>query len=384
MIMIGQRFGRLTVLGEAGYIKHGEKAWECACDCGNRKVTVGSGLRSGKNKSCGCLKREWASQYFKTLTRTHGATNTPEYICWREIRQRCHNPNHAKWGTVGGRGILISEAWDRSFTSFLADVGPRPTARHSLRRINRDGDYEPGNLQWQLRGRVLPKPKAIPPSLIGQTFGRLTVLSEVIGSKRFRLWICTCACGNEARLSTGVLRSGKTRSCGCLAREVRRDRKLRHGEADISPEWKCWQSIRQRCLNPKRDNSQHYVGRGIKLCDRWLNSYEDFLLDMGRKPAPEYSIERLNNNLGYEPGNCKWATQTTQMNNTRANLLLTFEGRTLTVTEWARVLGVNSAMLFRRLKVGWSVERVLTTPVGPTRRGGKKAVQSAFSPDLIP
>jgi hypothetical protein len=119
-----------------------------------------------------------------------------------------------------------------------------------------------------------------------------------------------------------------------------------------------WTNMVARCTNPKRPDYRYYGGRGISVCDRWRNSFAAFVEDMGPKPA-DMSIDRIDNSRGYEPGNCRWATRHEQMQNTRATRLLTKDGETHGLNEWARRLGMTHASLQGRLRRGWSVDRTL-------------------------
>jgi hypothetical protein len=140
----GQRFGRLLVLGKSSMRLSGrDTAWDCACDCGTNKTVRGYLLRTGQTKSCGCIGRERIG----ALRRTHGLRGTAEYRTWAMMRVRCHNERNPAYKWYGGRGIRICDRWS-SFESFLADMGPRPSLKHSLDRIDSDGDYEPGNCRW--------------------------------------------------------------------------------------------------------------------------------------------------------------------------------------------------------------------------------------------
>lgn len=138
--------------------------------------------------------------------------------------------------------------------------------------------------------------------------------------------------------------------------------KFNHGKA--TKEYNCWQKLKQRCSNPNKPGSEHYLGRGITVCDRWKNSYELFLKDMGRCPKG-MSIERINNDLGYSPENCKWATWKEQNNNKRNNRRLTCGGITKTMAQWAEYFGINPAVIKYRLKHGWPVEKAITVPLYP-------------------
>lgn len=129
-----------------------------------------------------------------------------------------------------------------------------------------------------------------------------------------------------------------------------------------SPEWRSWCHLRNRCNNPRNGSYHNYGGRGIKVCKRW-DLFGNFLEDVGRRPSPNHTIHRINNDGDYEPGNVKWADLTEQHNNTRANRLITVNGERLTVADASRKYGVNRLTLGYRLYVGWGEQRAATQPV---------------------
>lgn len=151
--------------------------------------------------------------------------------------------------------------------------------------------------------------------LQGQRFGRLRVIERAGSRRNQSLWRCLCDCG-ATHVTAGVyLRSGNSSSCGC----IRRERNLVHGDAcqrARTPEWRIWRGMRQRCRDVSEKN---YGGRGIRVCERW-ESFANFLADMGRRPSSRHSLDRIDNDGNYEPGNCRWATQKTQTQNTRRSI----------------------------------------------------------------
>lgn len=142
-----------------------------------------------------------------------------------------------------------------------------------------------------------------------------------------------------------------------------------HGKKH-TPEYACWVTMRQRCSNPRNPVWHHYGGRGITVCERWQHSFENFLADMGQKPKESffgrgrsaYSLDRIDNDGPYAPENCRWATYAMQENNRRYNQTITFQGVTKTRAEWEQHLGYPPELIKQRLKLGWSVERIMTTP----------------------
>lgn len=175
----------------------------------------------------------------------------------------------------------------------------------------------------------------------------------------------TSQSGKEVRVDGCCLRRKSTQSCGCMARDL-------HTTHSLSGHYiySIWLAIKQRTGNHKHKNFADYGGRGIKMCDRWRESAEAFFADMGERPTPKHTVERRDNDGDYEPGNCYWATRAEQNENTRQTRILEFNGVRLSVGKWAKRLGIQRKTITSRLdRLGWSVERALTTPARPKRDG---------------
>lgn len=202
--------------------------------------------------------------------------------------------------------------------------------------------------------------------LVGQRFGLLLVLCEA-GRNRHKnaLWLARCDCGTERVFVGNNLTRGGTKSCGCLQRKLAGTVKRTHGLSKMV-EHRIWMEMRARCNNPRGESYANYGGRGIQVCERWAQ-FPNFLADMGERPSPQHSIDRIDNNRGYEPGNCRWATRIEQNNNTRQNRPITYRGEMMTIAEAARRAGsiVTGHQASSRVRSGWSPERAVETPLIP-------------------
>lgn len=199
--------------------------------------------------------------------------------------------------------------------------------------------------------------------ITGQKFGRLLVICRVENSPSGKTqWKCQCECKDENIIivSGDCLRRGITKSCGCLQKEITSKRSKTHGHSK-APVYNIWLKMKKRCYDENDPQYKDYGGRGIKICDRWLKSFSNFLEDMGEKPGG-LTIERIDNNTGYSPDNCRWASRREQNQNKRNNKYYEYKGMRLTMTEWSRRLGINPSSMFERFEK-WTIEEALTTPV---------------------
>lgn len=199
--------------------------------------------------------------------------------------------------------------------------------------------------------------------LTGESFGRLTVISldEHRDRRGNRWWLCQCECGSLHLVRTSHLLSKGVRSCGCLAKDITRKLSWKHG-LSATGEYRSWTSMMGRCRSPVNTEYFRYGGRGITVCERWLQ-FENFLADMGKKPTPSHSIDRIDSNGNYCKENCRWSTAQEQNNNRRDNVYLTFNGRSQTAGQWARELGISESTFRTRMSRGWTIERIIETPI---------------------
>lgn len=203
--------------------------------------------------------------------------------------------------------------------------------------------------------------------ITGQKFGRLTAI-EFAGHKEFKngdkrtLWKCKCDCGNIIYVTENALQSGNTTSCGCRAKEISHNTGKKnkvHGMSNTRL-YNIWHGIKYRCLNPSSYEYGDYGGRGITICDEWKNDFTSFMnwsLENGYSDG--LTIDRINVNGDYEPGNCRWATLSEQARNTRKSRLIEAFGKTQTLADWADEYGLIPETLSYRLNHGYSIERAL-------------------------
>ena len=198
--------------------------------------------------------------------------------------------------------------------------------------------------------------------LTGQKFGKFTVVKYIgQNSSKRSTWLCRCDCGTEKIMNGHRLTSGDIKSCGC-SRKGNKGRET-HGMCGTKI-YSLWKSIRARCYKKNFVQYKDYGGRGIKVCNRW-QKFENFLEDMGDTIPKGMSIDRIDNDGDYSPENCRWATRFEQANNKRDNIFITYNGETLTLSQWSRKLNIKYMTLYHRLKsYKWSIEKSFTESIG--------------------
>lgn len=208
-----------------------------------------------------------------------------------------------------------------------------------------------------------------PIDLVGQRFSFLTVL-EYAGATQdtggCALWLCVCDCGRRKIIRGTDLRRGRAKSCTCKRNELIGKSNRTHGATigkNETPEYRIWCGMKERCYRKRHPHYVYYGGRGIKVCNRWRNSFENFLKDMGERPA-NLSLDRIDNDKDYCKSNCRWATAKEQHRNTRSNRLLNYNGQTKTLIEWSEIVGIGRTTIRERLSRGWSVADALNIKVG--------------------
>ena len=201
--------------------------------------------------------------------------------------------------------------------------------------------------------------------LTGQRFGRLTVVKQgphkvYASGKRIVAWICLCDCGKDVLVSGEVLRREHgSKSCGCYSKELQRVLHTTHGLSK-SKLYNVWRAIKSRCTNPNDSAYANYGGRGIRMCDEWYGDYTIFHKWATANGYDEsLSIDRIDVNGNYCPENCRWVNEKEQANNRRTNRLITHNGETHNVTEWAEIPGVSSKTIFTRIYEGWDPEKAI-------------------------
>lgn len=344
--LVGEKFDLLRVLRFLRLDKDRGAIWECRCRCGNFTEASTRDLRYGDKKSCNCLR-------YTSKNKTHGFSKTPEYRVWKGMRARCKNPNCSCYPNYGGRGIEVCAKWDSSFPAFLHDMGARPSARHRIERLDNNGNYAPGNCCWATSKEQNQNKRNVP---VYEAHGQQKTLPQWAAESGVRLNTLHYRLAHGWELSEAL----ETKPGHSFSPPVPRYTKSRpprsHGKTN-TPEYKTWHGMRTRCLNKRDKSYRRYGAKGITICDRWRllpGGFEHFLEDMGPKPSPAHSIDRIDSRGNYCPENCRWATPLEQARNRKCVKRVLHEGRTLCLTEWAEQQGIEYNTLLSRLRAGWT------------------------------
>lgn len=401
---IGSEFGSLRVIAKAKpRIKaNGDglyQFWLCQCECGAEKEILHQNLVGGKSTSCGCgssssdpkfnsvgqivsyvrpdgpanrwklaeklkivnRKRHYLVECMECGRRIEMNPNSP-IICecvrrhryrdwkgkhnllmlWKHMIWRCKDKNDPDYG---GRGIKVCERW-MTYENFKADMGDRPSKKHSLDRINNDGDYEPGNCRWATSSEQNRNKR-------GKT--KITYLGE---TKSVGQWAEIL--GIPWHTLNMRLKRYDAAIAFTMPYEPRGPRPKTSGSK------KCWRGMVYRCHKKSSSGYRQYGAKGIRVCKRWRESYEAFVEDMGPRPSPVHSIDRIDGTKGYYPGNCRWATYLEQASNRRSvEKMLTHNGETKTLAQWAKNSGMPKYSLSRRLKRGMSLAEAMASTYKP-------------------
>lgn len=209
--------------------------------------------------------------------------------------------------------------------------------------------------------------------LSGQKFGRLLVLKRAENHGRETYWKCRCDCGNTKEINGAKLKNGHTKSCGCLSKEITSEMSRTHGMSDTRL-YRIYKKMYRRCYKPKTKSFENYGGRGITICTEWLgeHGFENFAKWSTENGYNDnLSIDRKDNDKGYSPENCRWATAKEQANNTRSTVFLTYNGETKPASEWSEITGIRQDTLTMRKRSGWSDEECIEVPLN-SRRGKKR------------
>lgn len=339
----GTSYGRWTTVRLAGCNGRGEVCWICQCECGTVRPVKATALANGTSKSCGCSRGGPVDLRGKRFGKL-------------QVLARAERP----------MGMSDGAAW----WLCRCDCGTITTMR-SGSLVDRNRSCGCG-------------PRSRPKDMTGQRFGLLEVVEfagiREYGNNSGAVWRCRCDCGNVVERTRASLvktrrqTGGKFTSCGCAVSAANTMHGMSYGR-----EYGRWKTMVSRCHSPGDSGWSHYGGRGIVVCSAWRN-FETFHADMGLPPSTEHTLDRIKVNGNYSCGKCEecvangwpmnvqWATRDAQARNRRTNRLLTHNGVTLCLTDWADRTGLTIDALRGRLGMGWSIERTITTPPLPGTR----------------
>ena len=313
----GKRFGMLTVSDDYKVFNKTTK-WLCVCDCGNKKYIAATSLKRGLTRSCGCLSKAKAHERRKNVI-----------------------------GMRVGRLVVKKELNDDT-VECLCDCGKTITTKRSNiidKCVQSCGclkiDSNRKNHNYQ--------------DLTGKTYGDLTVIKRIENpTGDAPRWQCICSCGNITYRNTSAILKGS--SCGCKRIY---HKTITHGLSKMRL-YHTYSHMIDRCHNPKAKSYKNYGGRGIVVCDEWKKDFTKFYeWSMANGYSETLTIDRIDNEKGYSPENCRWVNSVIQSNNRRNNRYVTYNGITKTVSDWSRESGIKAGTIISRLNKGWSIEDAL-------------------------
>ena len=338
--LTGEKYGKLTVLGIQKREK-GKIFWNCQCDCGNKISVVGTNLKNGHTKSCGCSIHQTPKNIQDLTGKRFGRLLVIEK---GQTRKTNGGQSKATWKCQCDCGNFIEVDGEKLRKGHTTSCG----CKKKELRIN----FE---------------------DLTGQRFGRLTVIRFLEPSERKSRqynWLCQCDCGNEVRACANKLKNGLQQSCGCLKEEMKpligeRSKKYKYSNKRL---YGVWSSMIKRCYDKNNSRYKDYGGRGITVCKEWKNNYDSFAkwaFKSGYDAETEQgncTIERKNLNKGYSPGNCCWISNKQQQRNKRTTRYIEYKGQRKSVVEWSEILNIPYSTLYRKcVKQNKSIEEILNT-----------------------
>lgn len=199
----------------------------------------------------------------------------------------------------------------------------------------------------------------------GEKYGRLTAIKRLPKENDEKTkWLCKCDCGEVSEVNLSDLRAGKTKSCGCFRRELTSKMRESHKKTDTRL-YSIWSSMKTRCYNPKSESYPDYGGRGIKVCDKWKENFEEFYHWANKNGYREHlTLDRIENDENYCPENCRWATGLQQGRNKRNNIIIKINNSERLLLEWCEIFGIRYDIVYGRIRWGWNPIKALVTPEG--------------------
>lgn len=376
----GQTFGRLQVIEYAGNSK-----WRCLCSCGNYTLATGGHLRSGFVVSCGCALRERVPK-IDLCGKQVGSLVVEKYVGNSKWECRClacgttcvalgyriaqnkttncgcsrRKPKRDLTGQVFGRLTVVK--YDTQSKWLCSCVcGNTHTVQSSS--LLRGCTKSCGCLKSDCHNVQHIPHKETHPVTVGERFG-LLIADTYLGKS---YWECVCECGSRKKVRADHLRRKLINSCGCSRSDVYSNiefvSRLPSQRMCDYPEYAIWRGIIVRCTDVSHEAYDNYGGRGITICDRWLQSFWNFYEDMGSRTSSEYTIDRRDNDAGYFKENCYYATRTEQARNRSTCKYVTIDGVTKTAIEWAEMSGLKPGTVYARLNNGWPAKEAVFSPL---------------------